>query len=48
MASPYRLAAHEFVPRRRERWRVGLNSVWVPIVGFPQNYLHQLPWWGIA
>ena len=28
--------------------RVGLNSVSVPIDGFPANYLHQLPWWGIA
>jgi hypothetical protein len=28
--------------------RVGLNSVSVPIDGFPANYLHQLPWWGVA
>jgi hypothetical protein len=28
--------------------RVGLNSVSVPIDGFPANYLHRLPWWGVA
>jgi hypothetical protein len=28
--------------------RVGLNSVSVPIDGFPANYLHRLPLWGVA
>ena|SRR5579863_3161737 len=28
--------------------RVGLNSVSVPIDGFPANYLPRLPWWGVA
>ena len=28
--------------------RVGLNSVSVPIDGFPANYLHRLPWCGVA
>jgi len=36
-----------FVYDERGGW-VGLNSVSVPIDGFPANDLHRLPLWGVA
>ena len=49
MFKTYSLASATTGPAADNRGgRVALNSVSVPIDGFPANYLHRLPWWGVA